>query len=84
MPTQRVIRAKFPVRPVLTWDFEAVNAPVLPVSASSKTAAIRACRAAGYRVCGKGGLQDVCPTGPHESEEWCISVYPDPWTKADE
>ena len=40
----------------------------------SKSAAVRACRAAGYRVMGVYGLAELVETD--RGEAWCVTVHP--------
>ena len=68
----------YPVRPIFTGDDWMTPEPRLHgVRASSATAAIRACRDAGYRVMIAGGCieltgDDYSPDGV----EWKVTVHP--------
>lgn len=52
-----------------TWS-EAERWPTVG-TAHSRTGAVRACRAAGYRIIHKGGTCELSPDG----ESWLVSVY---------
>jgi len=64
----------FPVRPLAATESETWFAgPPLP-SVRSKSAAVRECRRAGFRVIGRGGLVDLGEdsSGP----VWLVAVHP--------
>ena len=52
-----------------TWS-EAEQWPTVG-DATSRTGAVRACRAAGYRIIRQGGTCELSPDG----ESWLVSVY---------
>ncbi len=67
------------VRPLYTGDDWAFPAPLLtdaqgaPVIVSSRSAAIKACRAQGYRVMANGGLVELSA----DDSEWVVTVHPE-------
>jgi hypothetical protein len=66
--------SKFPVRPMAATESETWWAgPLLP-AVRSKSAAIRECRRAGFRVIGRGGLVELGEdsSGP----VWVVAVNP--------
>jgi hypothetical protein len=64
----------FPVRPMAATELETWRVgPLLP-AVRSKSAAVRECRRAGFRVIGRGGLAELGEgtNGP----VWIVAVHP--------
>jgi hypothetical protein len=64
----------YPVLACVTGPDYTDEGVLVSTSARSITGAIRACRAAGYRVLSVGGLVELVDTdsGP----AWCVTVHP--------
>lgn len=72
--SQTTMTPTFPVRPIVATESETWRAgPLLP-AVRSKSAAVRECRRAGFRVIGKGGLVELGEdsSGP----VWNVAVRP--------
>ena len=67
------------VRPLYAGDDWMCPAQLLtdargvPITVCSRTAAIKACRAAGYRVMANGGLVELSA----DDSEWVVTVHPE-------
>lgn len=71
--TKQCAGQALPVYAIPTYDTH-TEAGVCVGHAATYTAALRACRIAGYRVMHKGGLAEV--SGPDGLESICITVLP--------
>lgn len=67
------------VRPLFTGDDWTFPVPLLtdargvPITVCSRTSAIKACRAAGYRVMISGGLAELNA----DDSAWVVTVHPE-------
>ena len=76
MPRHRIPARVRPLYAGDDWMFPApqlTDARGVPVIVSSRTAAIKACRAAGYRVMANGGLVELSA----DDSEWVVTVHPE-------
>lgn len=71
------------VRPLWAWEDgvcptrELWDDHGIPIRVASRTAAIRACRTAGYKVMNVGGLVELRQDDGREPE-WVVTVHPEP------
>lgn len=69
-----------PVRPLITTDAGIVPGAMLSARAHSPSAAMRACRAAGFRILRSGGLVELGEEvhGPwgEDVPVWYVTVHP--------